>query len=242
MLQSMRIQKAFQPVLEEVINAFSRSFAEDLHSIYVYGSVAQGIAIIGQSDLDLCVIFKNKPKNLNENIAEISTNLKVLHPFLPKVDVDIGFLDEVLNKHSLQSWGAWIKFFCQHIYGEDLSALFNDVQIDRDVIKAINSGYDADIQGYLRILEASDQTAKELINLKKSLIKRIIRLLPLTLNNIEGWPGNLNDTVAQAIDVYPEQKAAFQYLLKELDHPNVASETSLQEIKNVYLWVDAHII
>jgi hypothetical protein len=38
MLQSMRIQKAFQPVLEEVINAFSRSFAEDLHSIYVYGS------------------------------------------------------------------------------------------------------------------------------------------------------------------------------------------------------------
>ena len=58
MLQSMRIQKAFQPVLEEVINAFSRSFAEDLHSIYVYGSVAQGIAIIGQSDLDLCVILK----------------------------------------------------------------------------------------------------------------------------------------------------------------------------------------
>ncbi len=242
MLQSMRIQKAFQPMLEEVINAFSRSFAEDLHSIYVYGSVAQGIAIIGQSDLDLCVVFKNKPKNLNEKIAEISANLKVLHPFLPKVDVDIGFLDEVLNKHSLQSWGAWIKFFCQYIYGEDLSALFNDVQIDRDVIKAINSGYDADIQGYLRILEASDQTAKELINLKKSLIKRIIRLLPLTLNNIEGWPGNLNDTVAQAIDVYPEQKAAFQYLLKELDHPNVASKTSLQEIKNVYLWVDAHII
>lgn len=64
----------------------------------------------------------------------------------------------------------------------------------------------------------------------------------MTLNNIEGWPGNLNDTVAQAIDVYPEQKAAFQYLLKELDHPNVASKTSLQEIKNVYLWVDAHII
>jgi hypothetical protein len=49
---------------------------------------------------------------------------------------------------------------------KDLSALFNDVQIDRDVIKAINSGYDADIQDYLRILEASDQTAKELINLK----------------------------------------------------------------------------
>jgi len=242
MLQSMRIQKAFQPVLEEVINAFSRSFAEDLHSTYVYGSVAQGIAIIGQSDLDLCVVFKNKPKNLNEKIAEISANLRVLYPFIPKVDVDIGFLDEVLNEHSLQSWGAWIKFFCQCIYGEDLSALFNDVQIDRDVIKAINSGYDADIQGYLRILEASDQTAKELINLKKSLIKRIIRLLPLTLDNIEGWPCNLNDTVAQAIDVYPEQKAAFQYLLNELDHPNVSSETSLQEIKNVYLWIDAHII
>lgn len=134
------------------------------------------------------------------------------------------------------------QIFCQHIYGEDLSALFNDVQIERDVIKAINTGYDADIQGYLRILEASDQIAKELINLKKSLIKRIIRLLPLTLDNIEGWPCNLNDTVAQAIDVYPEQKAAFQYLLKELDHPNISSETSLQEIKNVYLWIDAHII
>ncbi|MDN5432299.1 MAG: nucleotidyltransferase domain-containing protein, partial [Acinetobacter sp.] len=59
----MRIQKAFEPVLENVINHFSRSFVEDLHSIYVYGSVAQGIAIIGQSDLDLCVVFKNKPKN-----------------------------------------------------------------------------------------------------------------------------------------------------------------------------------
>ncbi len=37
------------------------------------------------------------------------------------------------------------------------------------------------------------------VNLKKSVLKRIIRLLPLTWLEIEQWPVNLENTVLQAI-------------------------------------------
>lgn len=242
MMKSMVIQPVFVAILDEVVDVFRTKFPIELHSLYVYGSVAQGTAIVGKSDLDLCVVFDSPVDDLEWKISEIQSHIMNLYPMFPKIDVDIGFLDDVLYPKNHKRWGAWIKFFCHFIDGEDLSIHFNDIQIDRSVVQAINQGYDQDIQGYFSTLMIHDQTLQERINLKKSLIKRMIRLLPLTWNEIVAWPLNLNGTLVQAIHNDPEQKPMFEYLIEELENSHDVNTASLDQLRTIYSWINMHCI
>ncbi|NNP73980.1 nucleotidyltransferase [Acinetobacter defluvii] len=241
MTNSIVIESAFSTILNQVIHIFRTKFPIELHSLYVYGSVAQGTAIVGTSDLDLCVVFHYQVDDLEMKISDIQSYIMSVSPMFSKIDIDIGFLDDVLDPKNQKRWGAWIKFFCHFIDGEDLSIHFKDIQIDRSVIQAINQGYDQDIQSYFSALEIHDQTLQERINLKKSLIKRMIRLVPLSWSEIETWPLNLNETLAQAMQNDPEHKVMFQYLLEELENPNDVNTTSLDRLREIYAWIYIHL-
>lgn len=236
------IQKAYQPVLKDLISIFTGEFTTQLDSLYIYGSVAKGKAVVGHSDLDVCVIFKYQIEHLDQKIAEIKASLIESYPFIAKIDVDVGYLSEVLHEKNKRRWGAWIKFFCTNIYGRDLSCFFQDIEIDRQVIRAINDGYHEEIQAYLYALEVKNKPQAELLSLKKSLIKRMIRLLPLTLNNIEDWPLSLNGTIEQTIQAYPQQKNRLYFLLQELDHPSLVDVFLLNQLTETYTWIEAHLI
>ncbi|WP_096911471.1 nucleotidyltransferase domain-containing protein [Acinetobacter colistiniresistens] len=236
------IQKAYQPILKDLISVFTREFTTQLNSLYIYGSVAKGKAIVGQSDLDVCVIFKHQIEHLDQKIAEIKASLIASYPFIAKIDVDVGYLSEVLLEKNKSRWGAWIKFFCANIYGRDLSCFFQDIEIYRQVIRAINDGYHEEIQTYLDMLERQDKPQEELIKLKKSLIKRMIRLLPLTLQYVDEWPLSLNDTVIQTLLVYPQQKDELYFLLKEVDDPRLIDPLSLNRLTEIYTWIETHVI
>ncbi|WP_336143202.1 nucleotidyltransferase domain-containing protein [Acinetobacter sp. 102] len=236
------IQKAYQPVLKDLISVFTREFTTELDSLYIYGSVAKGKAVVDRSDLDICVVFKHQIEHLDQKIAEIKVKLISIYPFIAKIDVDVGYLNEVLHEKNKSRWGAWIKFFCTNIYGRDLSCFFKDIEIDRQVIQAINDGYHEEIQAYLDVLEVNDKPQAELLNLKKSLIKRMIRLLPLTMRHIEEWPLSLNDTVEETIQVYPQQKDRLYFLLQELDKPTLTDVISLNRLRETYAWIEAHLL
>ena len=109
------------------------------------------------------------------------------------------------------------------------------------MIQAINQGYNQDIHSYFSALGIQEQTLQERINLKKSLIKRMIRLLPLTWNEIDTWPLNLTETLTQAMQKTPEQKTMFLYLLEELENPNALSTASLDHLQKIYSWICIHL-
>ena len=236
------IQKAYQPILKDLISVFAREFTIELDSLYIYGSIAKGKAVVGQSDLDICVVFKHEITNLDQKIAEIKVKLITRYPFIPKIDVDVGYLKDVLDEKNKKRWGAWVKFFCTNIYGRDLTHFFQEITIDREVIQAINQGYDEEIQTYLALLNLNQGAEKEMLHLKKSLIKRVIRLLPLTLNEIDGWPLSLNDTIDQTIQVYLQQKDRLYFLLQELDKPTLTNVISLNRLRETYVWIEAHLL
>lgn len=118
------IQKEYQLILKDIVSAFTEEFTTALDSFYVYGSVAKGNAVVGQSNLDICVVFKHDIQSLDLKIAEIKRSLIVRYPYIPKIDVDIGYLKDVLDEKNKKRWGAWLKFFCTNIYGRDLTHFF----------------------------------------------------------------------------------------------------------------------
>ncbi|WP_323809365.1 hypothetical protein [Acinetobacter defluvii] len=69
----------------------------------------------------------------------------------------------------------------------------------------------------------------------------MIRLVPLTWSEIETWPLNLNETLAQAMQNYPEHTLMFQYLLEELENPNDVNTISLDRLREIYAWIYIHL-
>ena len=133
------LQKAFQPVVNALINQLTQSLTVPVHSIYVYGSVAQGSAVAGRSDLDISLILTRPPtEDEQQALKALRINLALAHPVISKIDFDIGMLAEVQNPANHNSWGYWLKHHCRCIYGEDLRADFPLFRPSRAVAVAVN--------------------------------------------------------------------------------------------------------
>lgn len=72
------IQPEFSHIIECVVTNLTRYFPKLIHSLYVYGSVAEGRAEVGKSELDMTVIFKYEPDQTTKS------NLQLFSLFLKK--------------------------------------------------------------------------------------------------------------------------------------------------------------
>ncbi len=94
---SAEIQPEFWLVIEYVVSKLTHSFHELIHSIYVYGSVAEGRAKTGKSDLDMTIVFRQKlAQTTTEQLAKIHAELERNNSTVSKIEFDCGFLEEVL--------------------------------------------------------------------------------------------------------------------------------------------------
>lgn len=120
-----KITDIYQKALNKIIDILGRCAGDKLHSIYLYGSVGRGEAMLGSSDIDLSVILTSPLTALENKILQQETRKFIYDNHnIPKVDYDIGILDEVNDNKNLYSWGFWLKHICTCIYGDDLSIQF----------------------------------------------------------------------------------------------------------------------
>ena len=108
------IQPAFSRVLECVVTKLTFCFPDLIHSLYVYGSVAEGRAEAGKSDLDMTIIFRHKlDQTTTEQLAAIQAELEKNNSIISKIDFDCGLLEQVLDQDNVLSWGYWLKHHCR---------------------------------------------------------------------------------------------------------------------------------
>lgn len=172
----IRIQPMFRPVLDAVIQLLREEFAEELHSVYVYGSVGRGTAVAGRSDLDVTVIVK---REMDIGVLKGRTMLLLReHPEVIKIDYDIGLLDTVLEPINHVEWGFWLRHMCACVDGTDLSHRFPYMKPDERTSRALNR----DLSDQLREAQVQLKTRCMMGNEKRSLVKRMIRGAYLTIN------------------------------------------------------------
>ncbi|EEP89532.1 nucleotidyltransferase domain-containing protein [Yersinia kristensenii] len=74
------IQREFEIVVENVCYLLNQQLSNLIHSIYIYGSVAEGSAVPYQSDLDLSIILTRLPLAQETNILEDIRKSMDFHP------------------------------------------------------------------------------------------------------------------------------------------------------------------
>ncbi|MFZ4214897.1 nucleotidyltransferase domain-containing protein [Pantoea endophytica] len=136
------MQPQFSNVISAVAKALVISQADNIHSIYVYGSVAQGTAVATVSDLDITVIFSRESIRVGSPaMTEVITSLEEAHPIISKIDLDTGTLSTVMDPQQLNRWGYWLKHHCVCVYGEDLRERFAAFRPSKEIAIAVNGDF-----------------------------------------------------------------------------------------------------
>ncbi|WP_026824421.1 nucleotidyltransferase domain-containing protein [Exiguobacterium marinum] len=170
------IQPEFETVLYKAIELVKEAFGEQLHSIYLYGSIGRGTAVAGQSDLDLTVLV-HEDIDATE-LVEQTEQLLTEHPEVIKIDYDIGRLDVALDSANHFEWGFWLRHLCACVYGEDVSTQFPLMKPDARVSEALNQDLVSTIETAKSKLLHGKISHLE----KRSIVKRVIRGWYLTIN------------------------------------------------------------
>lgn len=233
------LQNAFQPVVNALINQLTQGLTVSVHSIYVYGSVAQGSAVAGHSDLDISLILTHPPtKDEQQMLTDLRINLALAHPVISKIDFDIGTLAEVQNPTNHNSWGYWLKHHCRCIYGEDLRTDFPLFRPSRAVAVAINGDMVSVLNRFIRQLRELAPGPERLF-IQRAAARKLVRATNMLRKDSDtDWPDTLEENAARFVTRYPEQSNEMGYLLTESHSPTETPEHFIQRAEGFMAWLE----
>jgi len=168
------VQLEYQPLLADACASLSTDDL-GLDGLYLYGSVARGDAIPGVSDLDLTLVLREPATaELLARLEAVRCALEQRHPFVTKVDFDIGHHAQVLATENRNGWGFWLKHQCRCLWGNDLSVHFERFRPSRDIALAVNGDFHAVLSAYLTRIACAD-TETQRLRLQREASRKLIR-------------------------------------------------------------------
>jgi predicted nucleotidyltransferase len=231
-------QRPFQAALQAACHLLPVHLGERLDSLYVYGSVAEGHATPGISDLDLCVILRqpSSPQDL-ATLTRLQQHLQAHHPVVSKVDIDIGALPEVLAPDQHLRWGYWLTHHCRWLWGHDRIRGFARCRPSRAIALAVNGDFATVLADYAaRIADATG--AADCQRLQREAARKLIRASSVLRSADEPcWPQTLADHAALLQQQYPHQADALAYFLAQARAPTPDAQSFTQRLTAFVQWM-----
>ena len=224
----------FQEVVSAVVDSLLSDLPNQIDGIYLYGSVPRGTAVVGHSDLDVSIIL-NTPINPKEKrvFQHLSDIIPKAYPQVSKLDIDPGFLSEVLQPQEKFHWQFWLKHCCCCIWGNDLSIDFTRYKPSREIAQALNG----DLSTFQEQMSPAFKTMTD-ADAAKVIGKKLVRAAYYFVAEKDAsWYTNLSQCTAVAKRYYPEQsddiELAHQYALGQLTSKVKALELYERLSKNL---------
>ncbi|WP_347360590.1 nucleotidyltransferase domain-containing protein [Vibrio vulnificus] len=211
------IQPEFKTVVDAVVAELLFQLPDQIDGIYLYGSVARGNAVAGHSDLDISIVLKTLISHAQRAIFQtISTAIAKTYPQVSKLDIDPGYLNDILTPQERYHWQFWLKHCCCCIWGNDLSVQFPPYKPSLEIALALNG----DLPSFLQQMAPSFADMSE-ANIAKVLGKKLVRAAYYFVAENDGsWYTDLSQCIRVAKEYYPHQsddlELAYQFALGNL--------------------------
>ncbi|MDZ5608977.1 nucleotidyltransferase [Bacillus pseudomycoides] len=129
-----KIQSVFLEVIQEVKDTCFQSLQDDLHSIYIRGSIPRGIGIEGIADIDTIILVRKAPEEINLEWSE-NIEQQLLQKFNSISGVELSFYDVEEVIHS--AYFSFISFMIQThgvcIFGEDIRPRLTKYKVSKEL-------------------------------------------------------------------------------------------------------------
>lgn len=129
-------QTPYQPAIQELVSVLLSALGADLHSAYIYGSVARKTAVLGASNLDVAVVTSGAIRALETSLQNsIRWRFHQRYPFIRGIEFKQGMVDEVASLGSIFSWGFMLHHCAVCVYGKDIGESFGDFEPSWEIAK-----------------------------------------------------------------------------------------------------------
>lgn len=238
-LDNAPIQGAFSPVLENACIRLGDDATPLVHSVYVYGSVATGLAVPGRSDLDLSLILNRTPSSSEKAVLEkIRLEIEANYPVVTKVDFDIGSLEDIASPDAGMAWRYWLKHHCRCILGVDLAAPILRFKPSRTLALAVNGNFRDVLADYAARIAASNSMALSQ-RLRREAARKAIRSTNILRGETDGdWPTTLEDHDARFCRLFPEKANDLRFFLDQSRNPSAPAADFIARLDRFAGWMD----
>lgn len=237
---TIAFQADFQPVIAQVSEKLISRLGKRLHSLYLYGSVAQGTAHYGISDLDVCIVL-SEPINAStrHQLSDMALDIALGEPAVSKIDFDIGDIAEILALENKNSWGYWLKHHCRCIYGDDLAQRFALFRPSRAIAIAVNGDFPVVLHHYIdQLTQVTERNEQKKI--QRAAARKLIRSTNLLRSDREKeWPETLDEYASRLIIRYPQKKSQIDYFLGESIHPSDEAACFIHHLRLFMAWLES---
>jgi hypothetical protein len=134
-----KIIDPWKPVVEAVRDGYVSQLGDNLHSVYIRGSVARGLARERISDVDSIAVVKEEVSEMKW-AAPLSKELTGRFPFCVGVEIVCLAYRDLMNAadENSASWRMMLKTQCVCVFGEDLARQLPDYRLGNETVVHAN--------------------------------------------------------------------------------------------------------
>jgi uncharacterized protein len=233
-----QVRPPYPAVIEGLRDACRRAFADQLHSLYLTGSVVKGTARPGQSDLDALVVLRVAPEPAHEAAArQVAQELARRFAFLPEVSLLLFARDTILSDAERNDLGFFVKCLCACIDGDDLREQLPEYQPTLALARGTNGNFRRLLDDRRqRLVAAEDPT--EVVAICRGIMRKIVRTgFTLVMPRYHGWTSDLEQAATIFATYYPDKAAAMRAALALSHVPSTNKRRVLAVIDTLGVWL-----
>ncbi|MCG9691024.1 nucleotidyltransferase domain-containing protein [Vibrio sp. Isolate22] len=206
-------QPEFQPVVNDLITFLKGGLGSNLHSVYIYGSVARKQAVAGRSNLDVVVVTHRPfPEQRTTLLNTIKWRFQKSFPQVTQVAIKTTLVSDVVDFDNIFTWGFMLKHLSVCVYGEDLSDCYGDFETSWEIAKHWNM----DVENWLAVYRnkiARAATPEQQVAAQVIIAKKLLRAsYSLVMYRDKSWFDNPVECGQQFLKYHPDREVEIQRL------------------------------
>ncbi|MFD2043822.1 nucleotidyltransferase family protein [Ornithinibacillus salinisoli] len=235
-----KIDKVYVPCIRESVESLRKLFHQQLHSVYLYGSVARGEAVAFKSDLDLIAMFDGKLSSdklaeLKKLAGELSQKYRSL---VRDVGIAVAYYDYTIDPANYYE-NAFLKEICVCVYGEDIGERFGPYKLTSEIAIRFNGDISESLNRTLNRLDtASNEDFK---TFTQGFARKLIRTYySMVMVRSQIWTTRLHEQSEVFIHYFPNKESIIRTLLNWIDEPPTDREAVHELFKSEGEWASAN--
>jgi len=241
-VQSVDIDKKWKELLFKTVDFYKEQLGDDLHSVYVRGSVAKNEAIDNISDLDTFAFSLSERQYDIDPDEEFNNSMMDKYTFCTHIEIGVIPMSKLFApfpKRKRTIWEELIKTQSICVFGEDLSLKIDPFKLE-DMHGHSLYIYDEVFKKLPGYIEEDKNNNTDLEQLCSWVIRRIIRgAFDLVMEREKLFTRDLYFCYESVIKYYPKKSDSLKTLLEYAINPSADYNQWLPLVEELASWIES---
>lgn len=231
-------QTRYQPVVADLVRFSQAALGSNLHSLYLYGSVARKTAKPNHSNIDVIIVIQqSEPKEEQALRTALDWRFNKQFPFVCGINLTFLLLEEVASLDSVLSWGFVLRHCSLCLYGNNLAECFGDYIPSWEIAKFWNQDIQAQTT-HFRTQIGQANSESEQVYWQQQFAKKTLRACySLVMYKDRAWYDEPSECGQHFLRYYPEHQQAVERLQLLLEQRMIAKRSVIGLIDSFSSWL-----